>query len=181
MAISHKDHDHPNTPAARAVCRKAMAARPDASPAVTAAVENHRANKTAERLLAEKAGIVKPMTTWAGVKSKGTKPKAETKNTKKPGTHLRTIGDLPDVPRMLAYGARLAWANDWTVKIGEKFNDNEARIVVDAPAGEIALVWRPSVPDGVWGVFFRPKGSSVTHRKDSVQEAFELGAMVDGM
>jgi hypothetical protein len=131
MAISHKDHDHPNTPAARAQCRKAMAA------------SGTPMKKSAERELAEAAGIVKPATVWAGIKPMGrnaTKAKPSTKNVKKPGTRLRTIGDLPDVPRMLAYGCRLAWAQDWEVKVGEQFNDLEARIVIAAPAGEIALV-----------------------------------------
>jgi hypothetical protein len=135
------------------------------------------------RKLAEQAGIVKPAKIVSvqpiGARRGPKGPMRGATNIKKPGTVLRTIGDLPDVPRMLAYGARLAWANDWEVKVGEPFNDNEARIVINAPAGEIALVWRPSLPDGVWGVFFRAGYNSVTTRCDSVQEAFELGAATD--
>jgi hypothetical protein len=172
MAISHRDHDHPNTPAARAACRKQMANGD--TPLVGNPVP---AGGVAGRV---SAALNPPKTVWAGVKPMGrnkTKVKASTKNVKKPGTRLRTIGDLPDVPRMLAYGCRLAWAQDWEVKVGEQFNDLEARIVIAAPAGEIALVWKPSLPDGVWGIFFRPGYNSITNRVDSVQEAFELGAM----
>lgn len=163
MTISHADHDHANTPAARSACRKRMAA--GQSPC----------DDSAERAL---AGITKPAKiksiTPIGGKRRG--PVVAKGDNKKPGTVLRTIGDLPDVPRMLAYGARLAWANDWPVVVGHPFNDNEARLVIEAPAGEIALVWRPSLPDGVWGVFFRAGYNSVTTRHDSVQEAFELGS-----
>jgi hypothetical protein len=169
MAISHADHDHPNTPAARAKCRKAMASGGVTKP-------------TAERKLAEGAGLVKPAR-WAAVEplGRGAKrgPRVDTRNRKRPNTALKSTGDLADVPRMLAYGVRMAWALDYPVRVGDQFNDLESRIVIDAPAGEIALVWKPSLPDGVWGVFFRPGYKSVTNRVDSVQFAFALGAGED--
>lgn len=137
---------------------------------------------TAERKLAEGAGLVKPAKIHVVPRAKGGVVKstaAAVKNHKKPGTQLRTIGDLPDVPRMLVYGVKMAWALDYPVRVGEKFNDNEARIVVDAPSGEIALVWRPSLPNGVWGVFYRAGYGSVTSRVESVQEAFEMGRLAE--
>jgi hypothetical protein len=159
MAISHAGHDHPNTTAARTACRKAMAVQPhDASTGTTPV---------------PKPAKVKSITTIGG---KRRTPVAATGNIKKPRTQLRTIGDLPDVPRMLAYGARLAWANDWPVYVGTPFNDTEARIEIHAPAGEISLVWRPSLPNGVWGVFWRPGYNSITHRVDSIQGAFAMAA-----
>jgi hypothetical protein len=174
MAINHADHDHPNTPAARAKCRKRMG--------------NGQAplNASAERTLAEAAGIVKKATQMTVVPRKrgdggvvrGMKA-AGPGNLKKPGTHLRTIGDLPDVPRMLAYGARLGWAADWDVIVGEPFNDTEARITIKGDQADIAMVWRPSMPDGVWGVFIRNWNSSKTYRVSSVQEAFDAAATQD--
>jgi hypothetical protein len=178
MAISHADHDHPNTPAARAACRKAMADKN-----ITAAVAKHTGASMALDLrgggIKPAKMVVVPRTKGDGgvVKGlKGTTPKAAAGNLKKSGSRLRTVADLGDVPRMLAYGARLAWAADYEVIVGEKFNDAESRIVIKATAGEIAMVWRPSLPDGVWGVFFRPWDSSITTRCDSVQVAFELGS-----
>jgi hypothetical protein len=123
-----------------------------------------------------KGGVIKA--TAAAVK-KGPKGPRGSENLKRPGTQLRTIGDLPDVPRMLVYGIKMAWSLDYPVRVGERFNDNEARIVIDAPTGEIALVWRPSLPDGVWGIFFRAGYGSVTSRVESVQEAFEMGKLAD--
>lgn len=174
MAISHADHDHPNTPAARAKCRAAMAK--DGAPLKV----------SGERALAESAGLVKPTKMTVVPRTRGdggvvkglkaTKPHAAFGNVKKPGTVLRGIGDLPDVPRMLAYGARMAWGLDWEVRVGEQFNDNEARIVIKAPACEIAMVWKPSLPEGVWGIFVRNWNSSRTFRVDSVQYAFEVAA-----
>lgn len=167
MAMSHKDHNHPNTPQARAACRKAMAkAGTDSGlvldlngggirPAQMTVVPRKRGD----------GGVVKGM--------KATAPKASGKNLKKPGTHLRTIGDLADVPRMLAHGVRTAWTEDWDVVVGEPFNDTEARIVIKGDEADIALVWRPSLPEGVWGVFIRNWNSSVTFKVNSIQEAFE--------
>lgn len=171
MAISHADHDHPNTPAARAKCRKGQSGTPVPSGVLIG---------KSERKLAEAAGLVKPKTVIGGVTpKKGPKGPRGSENLKRPGTHLRTIGDLPDVPRMLAYGARLAWANDWEVVVGEPFNDNEARILIGGVVAQISMVWRPSMPDGVWGVFVRHCHSSITHRVSSVQEAFEAAATED--
>lgn len=169
MAISHADHDHANTPAARSACRKRMAAgQSPRDDSAERALGNIKMTGTTARKLARqaaKADMVK------------ISPRVKSGDNKKPGTVLRTIGDLPDVPPMLAYGARLAWANDWKVTVGHPFNDSEARIVIEAPAGEIALVWKHSLPNGIWGVFFRAGYGSVTTRADSVQEAFELGTL----
>ena len=159
MAINHKDHDHPNTPAARAACRKAMAA--------------------GETPMSATDGVTpaEDAATWHVVPRRTKRaPKAPSGNLKRPGTRLRTIGDLPDVPRMLAYGARLAWAAGYEVKIGEQFNDTEARIVIAGDKAEIALVWKPSLPDGVWGIFVRNWNSSRTFKVTNVQEAFEVAA-----
>lgn len=172
MAISHKDHGHPNTPAARAACRNRMKA--GQSPL----------DVSAERALAEAAGVVRkaakltvvPRKRGDGGVVKGmqaTAPKTAAGNLKKPGTHLRAIGDLADVPRMLAHGVRLGWAEDWDVVIGERFNDSEARIVIKGDQCDISLVWRPSLPDGVWGIFVRNWNSSVTFKVNSIQEAFD--------
>jgi hypothetical protein len=105
---------------------------------------------------------------------------AAVKNHKKPGTQLRTIGDLPDVPQMLAHGVRMAWEREWTVKVGEQFNDAEARIVIYGPVAEIALVWRPSTPFGIWGIFLRKNGSSVTRRMEiGIDYVFRMAAGED--
>lgn len=158
MAISHATCTHPATPAGRAKCR--ASGGPDGTT---------KAAGTA----------VAPPAAATGTRTKGKRPTASTRNLKRPGTHLRTIGDLPDVPRMLAHGCRIAWTKGWDVTIGEKFNDLEARIVIKGDLGEIALVWKPSLPNGVWGIFFRPDGSSVTHRIDSVQRAFLIASRDD--
>lgn len=101
--------------------------------------------------------------------------KARTGDLKRPGTRLRTIGDLPDVPRMLAHGCRIAWDHDWEVKVGHQFNDDEKRIVIDGDVCEVSLVWKPSLPDGVWGVFVRK--TSITHRIDAgVEHAMRIAA-----
>jgi hypothetical protein len=107
-------------------------------------------------------------------------PKGSRKSTsvdlKRPGTRLRTIGDLPDVPRMLAHGCRIAWDLGWDVVVGPQFNDDEKRILTNGPVAELALVWKPSTPDGVWGVFVRKHGHPITHRVESIDHAFRLAS-----
>lgn len=113
------------------------------------------------------------------VNARNTKRRRSTDNVKRPGTHLRTIGDLPDVPRMLAHGCRIAWDRGWNVTVGYVFNDRERRIVIAGTVAEIALVWRPTLPDGVWGVFVRHNGNSITSRVNSIQEAFDAAETED--
>lgn len=161
MAINHKNHDHPNTPAARAVCRKAMGsvdyvagATPDpvvgnAVPAKLTVVPRKRGD----------GGVVQGL-----------------RNSKRPNTHLRADHDLADVPRMLAYGVRLAWAADLDVLVGDRFNDEEARIVIKADKGEISLVWRDKRPEGIWKIWVRNYDSSKQYVVESVQEALEIMA-----
>jgi hypothetical protein len=168
MAISHADHDHPNTPAARAACRKRMNA--GQSPR----------DEATERAL---AGIVKPVKMTVVPRRRGdggvvkgmiaAKPTA----TKKPGTRVKNIGDLPDVPRMLAYCAKLAWAEGWEVRIGEPFNDNEAHLVITGPVAEITAIWRVNLPNGIWALHMRKLDSSKGSGKaSSALEAIEMAA-----
>lgn len=154
MAMSHADCDHPRTPAGRAACRKAGGG----------------ATTTRDRQRTALEGARKELATTR-------RRKAVSANVKRPGTRLRTIGDLPDVPRMLAHGCRIAWDYGWNVKVGYDFNDTEKRIVIQGTHAEVALVWRPSLPDGVWGVFVRPWDSSITHRIEAgVDHAMRMAA-----
>lgn len=166
MAISHADHDHPNTPAARAACRKALAGTGVPTGAV--------------RKLAEQAGVVKPAQMTVVPRKRGdggvvkgmqaTDPRAAVRRLKVSGTVLTRIGDLADVPAVLATEVRRAWKLDWTVQAGHPFNDDERRIVITGPKAEIALVWDSN---GRTGTFVRNHNSSVTRRLDTPDEAFD--------
>lgn len=172
MAISHKDHDHPNTPAARAACRKSVTVTTKPS---------------AERILAEGAGLVKPAKLSVvprkrrdgGVVSglQATAPKTGSGNLKRAGTPLRTIADLPDVPQMLAYAARLAWAEGWDVFTGYKFNDEEATIRIVGLKVEITCIWRVTQPHGIWALHLRRLNESKgCGAASSAVEAIEMAA-----
>lgn len=157
MAISHADHDHANTPAARAACRKAMAGTVKA-PQMTV-VPRKRGD----------GGVVRGM--------QATKPHAGAGNLKRPGTHLRNIGDLPDVPRMLAYCAKLAWHEGWDVVVGHPFNDSEANIKIMGPKAEITCIWRHTLKDGIWALHLRRPGSPTgCGAASSALEAIEMAA-----
>lgn len=165
MAISHKDHNHPNTPAARAACRKAIAGG-GGDPRVT----RIESDGSSARM------TVVPRRRGDGGVVKATKA-ADPRNVKRPGTHLRNIGDLPDVPAMLAYCARLAWAEGWEVTTGHKFNEDEATILIHGPKAEITAIWRVSQPNGIWALHLRrprmPKGCG---KANSAVEAIEMAA-----
>ncbi len=139
MAISHAGHDHPATPAARAACRKAMAG---SAPAVGVVLKDgSRGTMTVAPRRGRKAA------------GPDMKPRA-----------LRNEGDLAfGVPHEFSNAIRMAWTLGWTVRTGDPYNDTEKRVLITSPAGELALVYKSANP-GVWGVFWRPVGSSVTSR-----------------
>jgi hypothetical protein len=106
---------------------------------------------SAERALAESAGVVKR-----------TKPKAATKTLKRANSKIKGIGDLTDVPPILAYAVRLAWAEDGlTVTAGDSFTDDQRNIVISGPAAHANLMWRSSNPHGIAKMRIRPVDSSV--------------------
>ena len=165
MAISHTDHDHPNTPAARAACRKAMGAT--GAPGKT----------SAERALAEAAGIVKksakltvvPRTRGDGGVVKGLKA------SKSPaGKFIRMQADIPaDCPMPLHYAITAAWEKGWDVIEGYKLKVDENRILISGDIAQVSVVWNPV---GGCAVFVRKMNSSVTHRADSAQAAIGIAA-----
>lgn len=172
MAISHADHSHPNTPAARARCRKELGL----------STKTVTVNLTPERKLAEQAGIVKPAQMAVvprkrgdGGVVKGTKAAAP-KNVKRKNALIRHIHDLADMPKILAYGVKLAWAADLEVRVGDRFREDEARVVINADKGEIALVWKDKNLHGLTAIWVRNWDSSVQYKVDSVQYALEICA-----
>lgn len=166
MAVSHKDHDHPNTPAARAACRKAMAATPGKSFAENAGVP------TAMQKLA--SGIVKPAQMTVVPRKRGdggvvkglqaTAPRIADRRLKVSGTMIKVTGDLADMPVELAAAVRAAWEKDWDVQVGERFNETERRVVISGEVGIVSLVWSDSLDKVRTAVFVRSYDSSVTRR-----------------
>jgi hypothetical protein len=170
MAINHADCTHPRTPAGRAACRRLAALKE--TPGVRRARELREGRRRATLSDASPTGRIRHHEPPPPQGVPG-----PTGQLKRPGTHLRTIGDLPDVPRMLAHGCRIAWKHGWDVVVGHQFNDYEKRIVVTGDVAEVALVWKPSLPHGVWGVFVRKHGHPITHRVEAgVDHAMRLAA-----
>jgi hypothetical protein len=155
MPISHADHDHPNTPAARAACRKSMAA-------TGATVPRKPAQVTVVPRTRGDGGVVRGLV--------ATTPTAAVRRLKVSGTLIKRVGDLADVPADLATEVRRAWKLDWTVQVGHPFNDDERRIVITGPKAEIALVWDSK---GRTATFVRHHDSSVTSRVGTPDDAFD--------
>jgi hypothetical protein len=173
MAISHADHDHPNTPAARAACRKQMG-RGD----VPLTGNPVPAGGVAGRMAA--ALTVVPRRRGDGGVVRGMKAAAP-KTLKKPNTKIKNIGDLTDMPQMLAYAVRLAWQHDdLQVVVGDPFNDHEANIVIKGPAAHITCIWRVSQPNGIYAMRIRPVDSSKgAGDATSAQQAVDIARGVE--
>jgi hypothetical protein len=154
MAISHADHDHPATPAARAACRKAMA---------TGAHVNFnimQAEATKPRGAARLVGVAK-------ANGRGFRSFA-----------INNEGDLAaEVPHVFSNAIRHAWEHGWQVRSADPYNDTEKRVTITSDHGQLALVYKSANPNGVWGVFWRPAGSSLTSRI----EAAEVGIVNEGI
>lgn len=166
MGMSHANCDHPRTPAGRAACRQLRTKmEPMTDHEIDGVILSPKPGRGSSTRTINSPGVV------TGTK-RARKPSSVA--LKRPNTHLRTIGDLPDVPRMLAFGCRLAWDAGWDVVTGPTFNDNEKTIIVNGPVAEITLIWRPSTPDGVWGVRIRPHKHSISSKVADIKTAFRM-------
>lgn len=147
MAMSHADCDHPRTPAGRAACRAAGGPRPT----------GEHIDVTGPRLAETKRSPI------VAVAPRGRARRAPAVVDAKPRA-IRTIGDMPNVPHVFSSAITAAWENGWDVRTGHPYNDTEKRVLITSAHGELALVWRDGTPHVVWGVFWRPGKSSITHR-----------------
>lgn len=170
MAVSHKDHNHPNTPAARAACRKTMAINAEGGFTAVQKRIVDGAVKAAQM-------TVVPRRRGDGGVVKGLKAAM----LKRPNTRIKNIGDLADMPQMLAYAVRLAWAHpDLEVVVGDPFNDQEANVVIKGPAAYITCVWRVSQPNGIYAMRIRPVDSSkCAGDATSAQQAVDIARGVE--
>lgn len=141
MAISHADHDHPATPAARAACRKAMA---------DGKLVNFNIIQT---------DATKPHT--RGVRLVGV-AKANGRGFR--AFAIRNEGDLADgVPHVFSGAIRKAWDMGWDVRSAHPYNDTEKRVEVKSDHGTVTLVYKAG-NERVWGVFWRATSEVITHR-----------------
>jgi hypothetical protein len=135
MAIDHSAHDHPATPAARAACRKMMAAMETAASGGTIVTTGTKARPAvgAVRLVG-----VEPRRARRVATVNGGAPVAERRR------FIRTEGDMADVPHVFSSAIRHAWVQDgWTVRYGNPYNNTEKRIVIDNGHGdELELIYK---------------------------------------
>jgi hypothetical protein len=93
---------------------------------------------------------------------------------------LKSIGDLTDVPPILAYAVRLAWDAGLEVVAGHPFNDTESNIVIKGEAAHITCIWRSSQPDGIYAMRIRPVNSSKgAGEASSAQQAVDIARGVE--
>lgn len=179
MAMSHANCDHPKTPAARAQCRRSREG-----------VESTPKQPSAERVLAEKSGIVrKPR-----AKKERVRPRViETRNgevaegflinPEKHGQMARSfthhivpstwLEDLPEpfsraAKRFMAFGWPVTW---WPpVRPSVRSERVEQKIIVDGPKGHITLTW--NVDDHTkTSISFRTKGHPIHYGELDMKEA----------
>lgn len=201
MAMSHSSCGHPRTPAARAACRKTggpAADTPTPGKPTTRFVMTHADGCTQPdqqhsngrcpvdapssqprvcKVCTESTGkLTRIIGGWVHIACHNGPVKLASKGLKRPGTQLRTDGDLPDVPRSFTVAIRTAWKRGWIVRVGEQFNDTERRIEVFGTYAVVSLVWKDSNPHGLNGVFLRKLNVSYGTKVGSVNEALRLAA-----
>lgn len=166
MAVNHADHDHPATPKARAACRALLAATGTTNP------------HDAIDVPAGKRGDGRRKVINAAKAVRGPRPG---KSAKKPGSYIRTDADMADVPRVFGPAIRVAWTHDdWAVVVGTPYNEAERNIRIATPTGEITMAWKTANPDGIHGVWWRAKGTSVWSRYPlGVNEAIRQAEAVE--
>jgi hypothetical protein len=138
---------------------------------------------SAERVLAEKAGIVKPakivkvvpMGRGSGrYKRDGDQGVVKATKEKAYERKIRTAGDLPaNIPADLVRTIEAAWRESMPVVTGYPLNDAETRILIGGVVGQVSLVFNAG---GDSGVFVRSLTSSITHRCDSGPQALALAS-----
>lgn len=170
MAISHADHNHPNTPAARAACRKALNNGDE-----VATTDGKWVGKPAQMTVVPRkrgdGGVVKGM---IAAKPDGDQGVVKARKAKAYERPIRTVGDLPaDIPVTMASTALAAVKLGYPVVEGMRLNDGETRILIGGPVAQVSLVFNAG---GDSGVFVRSLTSSVTHRCDSGPQAMALAS-----
>lgn len=178
MAISHADHDHPNTPAARAACRKQMTngdtpLTGNPIPKTLAGIMNQALAPATLTVVPRKrgdGGVVKGLKAAKPDGDQGTVKGTKVKAYERP---IKTAGDLPaDVPAHFATTISSAWDLGYPVVEGLRLNDGETRILIGGPVAQVALVFNGADS----GVFVRSVTSSITHRVDSGPQALALAS-----
>lgn len=166
MAMSHENCSHPRTPAGRAACRKAGG--PGASAGSTPTPAHADGCISAPH---KGRCIVKTVTPAVPTPRTPNKTK---RDLKRPGTQIRAVADMADVPHAFATAIKSAHELGWVVRAGEPYNDTDRRIEIFGTHGTIMLVWSNTNPSGLQAFSFRPKDSSVATRTVSVSAAFVL-------
>lgn len=191
MAISHADCGHPSTPAARKICRDWRKANGGEVPAIVSEKwASTLKQPSSERVLAEKAGIVKA----PRKKKERVRPRViETRNGEVAKTFLINpeahgqmarsfthhivpstwLEDLPEpfsraAKRFMAFGWPVTW---WPpVRPSVRSERVEQKIIVDGPKGHITLCW--NVDDHTdTSISFRTKGHPIHYGQIDMKEA----------
>lgn len=165
MAISHANHSHPNTPAARAACRKALN---DGNEVAT--TSGTFVGKPAQMTVVPRrkgdGGVVQGMKAAKPIRGKDAGVRGEVR--------IRTAGDFPgDIPAGHTLTIARAWEKGWSVILGESLTTGETRILIGGNGVQVSLVWNA---EGSSGVFVRTHMSSIQHRVDSGIQAIALAA-----
>lgn len=153
MAINHNGHDHPATPAGRAACRKAMAAGTTPAPA--------KPGKAKITVLPK--GGRKPIPA-KGVQGPDGDMAAEGWRVR--GTAIPQDSKLLGVPAYVAEAIKLAWSNDWYVRVGDLWGKSGKSVVIvngdrddSVPTRELGIGWNST---GIKAVFIRVDGEATT-------------------
>lgn len=193
MPINHADHDHPNTPAARAVCRRTMAAGGD-TPTTTPRKRSapHTRPEVAAGCTCINGALGQPHLPDCPVFKDGARatprlivePRAKQRRMadriaassvdRKHADGMAVPRDLLGIPAYMAEVAKFAWGKGWAVTYGDSWTADVRKLRIhNADTGTIGLVWSNKSP-GMHALWFRPNGTSQQQRYDSVNELLRI-------
>lgn len=175
MAMSHESCTHPRDPKGRAWCRAnggpgsgaVWGSLPDNEPTMVAARTGRK-----KPVLGEQAAEIRANREPKPIAV--TRPAINPQRVAKAVTPVTTTGlgiltTLPGVFRVAADWARsnLCLVTTYMIK-------DQKMVCLTNARGKMTMTWRPSLPDGVWAVSFKPDNSSVTTKLGTVNEGLEL-------
>ncbi len=157
MAISHADHNHPATPAARAACRKAMAT------GTSLVVCTHGPSCPIHTTCDGGCPPVGQVVIKGTVRLVGVAPR-KTRAARTNGApvaarrrFIRDESDMADIPHVFSAAIRHAWHQDgWSVQYGDPYNNTEKRIVIDNGHDDRLVLVYKAGQHHVNAVFYHP-------------------------
>jgi hypothetical protein len=149
---------------------------------VSHAGHDHPATSAARAACRRAGGTPEAMVEAPQKAAKARSPRTPSVGT--PHRRITSTGDLGGlaVPHVFGNVIRHAWGQEWDVRTGDTYTDDQRTVVISSDHGWLTLTWRGIQPMGVSGVSYRPKGTSVWTKLATINDGIRAldGHWLDG-